>query len=484
MFLSSEMVRNYKRKAGNRSYKQYSELAVLESVKDIENGLSSWEASQKHGVPYRTIQNKNKRKHTNKYGGQMALGSQEEAGLASTILIAAEWGYPLTKLDIRLIVKSFLEENNKTCERFKDNMPGIDWCAGFIKRHPELTIRKCQNVKRARASIKIEEFEDYFDNLEVSLEGVKPEDIVNYDETNATDDPGEEKVVVKKAAKHADRIMDSTKTSTSLMFSGTAAGKLLPVYVVYKALNMFEAWTEGGPPDTVYNRTKSGWFDTTTFEDWFFKVALKYFRSRPPENKKVLIGDNCSSHLSVKVIKSCMENNIKFIFLPKNSTHLSQPLDIAWFKSFKYVWKQQLAKWKAKYSGVLPKSQFPRMLASALKALGAKSSVNLKSGFRGSGIHPLNRNQILKQLPQHKYRETTTEPAVSFNDVLVSKLTETRYPQQKERKRNTVLPIKAGQSVTNEETIKILEEKLAKKQKIVKTPRESRKPRNLMNQVI
>jgi hypothetical protein len=268
-------------------------------------------SGEKNGVPFRTIRNKIKEKHPLKHGGQTALSTEQESSLVTVILAAAEWGYPLTKNDIRLMVKNYLDENKLNCSKFKDNLPGNDWCASFLKRHSELTSRKCQNVKKARATVKLEEFEEYFDNLEKTMDGVLPEDVINYDETNATDDPGEEKVVVRKATKHAERIMDSSKSSTSLMFSGTATGHMLPVYVVYKAINMYESWTEGGPPNAIYNRTKSGWFDMETFEDWYFKVPLKYFKTRPPENKKVLIGDNCASHLSVKVIKSCMEHCLK-----------------------------------------------------------------------------------------------------------------------------------------------------------------------------
>ncbi len=316
-----------------------------------------------------------------------------------------------------------------------------------------------KSIKRSRATVKLEEFEQYFDNLEKTITGVLPEDILNYDETNATDDPGEEKVVVRKSTKHAERVLDSSKSSTSLMFCGSAAGFLLPVYVVYKATNMYDSWTEGGPPNTVYNRTKSGWFDMETFEDWYFKVPLKYFKTRPSENKKVLIGDNCASHLSAKVIQSCLDNNISFVFLPKNSTHLSQPLDIAWFKSFKAIWRQKLSKWKEKNNGVLPKSKFPQMLDATLKELGTKSSQNLKSGFKASGIYPLERNQLLKRLPQYKNREILQNETVSFDGMLVRKLNETRYKTQNEKKKNNLLRIKPGESVTNEETIAIIEAK-------------------------
>jgi hypothetical protein len=74
------------------------------------------------------------------------------------------------------------------------------------------------------------------------------------------------------------------------MFCGSAAGQLLPVYVLYKAGNMYPSWAVGGPKGTIYNSSPSGWFDMFIFEDWFTKLFLPAVRRLP--GKKLLIGDN------------------------------------------------------------------------------------------------------------------------------------------------------------------------------------------------
>ena len=38
----------------------------------------------------------------------------------------------------------------------------------------------------------------YFDELENKLKGVPPQNIINYDETNLTDDPGRRKMIFKR----------------------------------------------------------------------------------------------------------------------------------------------------------------------------------------------------------------------------------------------------------------------------------------------
>ena len=114
-----------------------------------------------------------------------------------------------------------------------------------------------------------DDFIKYFDNLKEVLEDVPPTNILNYDETNLSDDPGNEKLIFKRGVKYPERIQNYTKGSTSVMFCGTATGDPLEPYVVYKATNMWNSWTTGGPPRARYNRSKSGWFDNVCFNDWF-----------------------------------------------------------------------------------------------------------------------------------------------------------------------------------------------------------------------
>ncbi|KAG5872192.1 hypothetical protein JTB14_026243 [Gonioctena quinquepunctata] len=149
------------------------------------------------------------------------------------------------------------------------------------------------------------------------------DDIINYDETNLTDDPGQVEVVVLRGVKRAFTVMDNSISSTSLMFAVTASGRRLPPYIVYKAKNVYPEWLLGEPANCFNDRSRTGWFDNVIFEDWYFKVVIPYFRYRG--GKMAIIGDDLASHLSTKIIEECESNDIMFIFLPPNSTHVCQP---------------------------------------------------------------------------------------------------------------------------------------------------------------
>ena len=54
----------------------------------------------------------------------------------------------------------------------------------------------------------------------------------------------------------------------------TASGELLPPFVVYRAQNVYKNWVTGGPSGTKYAATKNEWFETNTFERWFFEILF------------------------------------------------------------------------------------------------------------------------------------------------------------------------------------------------------------------
>ncbi|KAG5865800.1 hypothetical protein JTB14_008026 [Gonioctena quinquepunctata] len=142
------------------------------------------------------------------------------------------------------------------------------------------------------------------------------------------------KVVCKRGSKSVERIIDSSKSSISVMMSISASGVMLPPYTLYKSVHLYPTWI-GGIQGAMYNRTKSGWFDGPTFEDWFEK--LLYHTLGLLMNKK-LIGDNLSSHVSIRVLEYCRQYDNEFVLFPPNATHLLKPLDIAFFAPMKKSW--------------------------------------------------------------------------------------------------------------------------------------------------
>lgn len=154
----------------------------------------------------------------------------------------------------------------------------------------------------------------------------------------------QKKCIVKRGMKYLTLQRNTSKSSISLMMAGNAAGAVLPPFVVYKSNRLWLTWAEGGPNEARYANSPSGWFDTNTFEEWFVNHMMPQLKKQ--QGAKAVIGDNLSSHISPKVLELCENNEIKFICLPPNSTHLTQPLDVAFFRPLKQAWRAILSKYK------------------------------------------------------------------------------------------------------------------------------------------
>ncbi len=216
------------------------------------------------------------------------------------------------------------------------------------------------------------------------------------------------------------------------MFCGSASGTILPPLLVYKAKNLYTSWKERGPEGTKYSVSMNGWFDTFNFGKFFFEIALPYLKRK--EGKKLIIGDNLSSHISAEVIQSCRENNNEFVCLPPNSTDKLQTLDVGVFGPVKKTWRKILTEYKATNPTKLglDKSEFPHLLAKLWTD--NKPGQYLPAAFDCCGLYPVNIQRAVDRIP-HRAMETDSQTIREIlNSTLGEKLDKlrarTRAPNQ------------------------------------------------------
>lgn len=459
------MPRKHKRELGSRSYVDYSPETLQICLEDIKcKRLTHRAAAEKYGIPRSTIINKLKGVRSSVIGGPRVFTQEEEEGFKNHILKLAEFGFPVTTTDLRFCVKYFLLKTGRSVPKFKNGMPGPDWVTSFLKRHPTLTARVSSNIKRVRAAVSKEVLEEYQDNLAKQVYNIPPTHIWNYDETNLRDDPGARRVICRRGSKYVEQVCNTTKTSVSVMFAGSASGELMPPYVVYKAEHLWDTWTLYGPKNCYYNRTSSGWFDNTTFEDWFMKVMVPRLKNQ--DGQKVMIGDNLASHISEKVLKACEEFNVCFICLPPNSTNVTQPLDVAVFRPLKLAWRKILQEWRDTESGSrisgIPKDTFPSLLKKLIETILPTVKQNLISGFRKCSIYPINKQELLSKFRRQQQVDMQTV-GDSFLQYLQDKRKDiegVNIPGKQKRKK---LSVPAGQSITVDDLSKEIGTVKAKK---------------------
>lgn len=166
---------------------------------------------------------------------------------------------------------------------------------------------------------------------------------------------------------------------------------------------------------------------------------VRHLKKTP--GKKVVIGDNLSSHLTPYVIDECKKHDIYFVCLPPNSMHLTQQLDVALFHPIKVAWRKILSDWKRTNDGlknpVHQKQCFPYLLKKLLVTLEPNIKNTLKTGFRKCRIFPCGVEELLGRLPSASNSHSSVDEA--FIEHLNIKRSETVNISKKEERNSTLL---------------------------------------------
>ena len=101
------------RKRGKRDYGAYAEETLQKCMEAVRSGsLSINKASKTYNIPRGTIQNKMKNVHSKSVGRPSIFTKQEEELFATRAVTMCNWGFPLHKLDLRMIVNAYLTKQN------------------------------------------------------------------------------------------------------------------------------------------------------------------------------------------------------------------------------------------------------------------------------------------------------------------------------------------------------------------------------------
>ena len=111
-------------------------------------------ATKKCNFPRETIQNKSK-----SVGCPTDFTKLEEELFAIRVTTMCNWGFPLDKLDLRMIVNAYLTKQNRVVKEFANNIPGDDWVANDMGRHG-LTNRIATNIRRKCGQISKEQLQE------------------------------------------------------------------------------------------------------------------------------------------------------------------------------------------------------------------------------------------------------------------------------------------------------------------------------------
>ena len=236
-----------------------------------------------------------------------------------------------------------------------------------------------------------------------------------------------------------------------------------------------------------YSMSNSGWMETANFQEWFSKVFIPATSDMTKTGPVVLFFDGHKSHESLELIDLARDHNISLYLLPPHTTHLLQPLDVGVFGTLKSVWSQVLKNFKLEsMAAKVDRLIFPTLLRRMWERVLLPE--HLIGGFRGTGIHPFNREAIsaskLKPssalVPQSEVVSTTSDTPVTTKvlQFFGNLFEEKNNAREILGKRGRTLPRHYGEALTQDEVAERIreEQEMKKRKKEEKKKKPGKKP--------
>lgn len=386
------MVNKYKRKTSQASWDEDVMAKAINDIKEKRGSVNS--IATKYNIPRTTL-----RRHLKSGTSKKKLGRFTTVFTLEQEEELLEYVFHMDQLFFGLSKEEFLQlafqyaEANQISHPFKNGTAGHDFYKGFIKRHPDLTLRRPEptSIARARGFNKSQVYR-FFDLLEseIAKHHIDAMRIYNMDETGIQSSSNKPPRILTKSGKKQVGLMSSTERgrTTTVISCCNAAGSFVPPLLIFARKRMSPYLLDGAPPGTQATVSDNGWTNGPVFLEW-----LRFFIEtvRPTAEKKVLlVMDNHESHKYYPALELASKNHVIFISLAPHTTHKMQPLDCCVFGPLKTYFDQAISTFQKVHVGrIINQRDIARIFGTAY--LRAATTHNAVSGFKTTGLWPPNR---------------------------------------------------------------------------------------------
>ncbi|XP_065671420.1 uncharacterized protein LOC136089375 [Hydra vulgaris] len=322
----------------------------------------------------------------------------EEHELVQYCLVSAKMGYGLSPIKLRALTFEYALKLEKKLPHSRlgsakpwetNKHAGVDWFRAFLKRHPELVIRKPEATSIGRMSaFNKHNVEIFYNNLRKVLIKYKfsLNDIWNVDETGVTTVQVPEHVLAKRGERQVASVTSAERGILVTMCNAiNASGSSITPFYIFPRVHFKDYFLRNSIPGSVGTANKSGWMVESTFMEWFNHFIKSVRPSKA--NPVLLILDNHETHMSINFIDLASDNGVIVLTIPPHTSHKLQPLDIAVYGPFKCHYNREIDSWLVSHPG---KTVSIYDIAEISGKAWAKVSMpaNIISGFSASGISP------------------------------------------------------------------------------------------------
>jgi hypothetical protein len=350
------------------------------------------------------------------------LSDLEEQIIVQFILDLDSRGFPPRLRGVEEMANRLLADRNAS-------PVGKRWASNFVKRHKELKTRFFRKYDYQRA--KCEDptaIRNWFRLVEntIAKYGIRSDEIYNFDETGFLMGMIASGMVVTGTDRRGrpKSVQPGNREWITVIQAINAEGQAIPPFIIGAGQYHLANWYRESnlPGNWAIATSENGWTDNETGLEW-----LKHFdrcTTKGSKNRyRLLILDGHESHHSVDFERYCKENKIITLCMPPHSSHLLQPLDVGCFSVLKQAYGREIEHLIRCSITHVSKTEFFPAFYAAFQA--TMTERNIKEGFRGAGIVPLDPEYVVSKLDVQLRTPTPVEEEAGPSTPWVSKTPKT-----------------------------------------------------------
>ena len=376
---------------------KWSSADMASAINAVNSGLGLNASSRTYGIPKATLKrhlagsNKAASGSVKHLGRCTDLPADLQEQLARQLAMEAMF-YGFDTKSLRKLAFQ-IADINKIQNRFSKEKQeaGKEWLAGFLRRHPEISIRSPQATSLARASgFNKQRVNAFFDLLEklVQENGITADRIYNTDEKGLTAVQKPGKILARRGKSQVGSITSAEKGSNvTFVCCMSGSGHFIPPMAVFPRKRWSPQLEDGAPPGTLFRCQENGWMTVDLFIEWM-EHFIKYAKPATGEKILLVVDGHVSHTQNLKALEMARNAGVVMLSLPSHTTHRMQPLDVAFFRPLSTYYGQEADKWMRHNPGrPLTQYQVCSLFGKAYQR--AASLETAANGFRNTGIWPV-----------------------------------------------------------------------------------------------
>lgn len=392
-----------------RSNSQSSETVIQEVLDSVTSGTyrNIMQAAKAFGISPKTVYHRKNGRSSRVVAreAQQNLTIPEEEALVRWITQLTKTGYAPQHHLLRAMAEEIREQRaaglNDASQQLVIYPPlGKEWVTRFLQRHLSLSTSINKSIELARMrDVSKPIVEEWFRNLRATVEeyGITPDNMYNMDESGFSLGTTENmRVIIDTEVPMQFQAQPGRQEWITAVECICADGSSLSPMLIFKGEQLSQAWISINIPESwKFSCNTKGWTSNAHGVEWLRSCFEPATREKAGSEYRMLICDGHDSHIAGEFILHCINNNILLVLLPPHSSHILQPLDVSIFGPLKkYIARAQQ---EVIRHGVarLQKCEFVDAYAIAREA--ALRPENVLSGWRASGIYPLNTSTVLRK---------------------------------------------------------------------------------------